>query len=360
MLLRKFITDLKNTALTIVAVISTANSVDAQGVRIQNGEGAWGYGWMFQHAGNCYAALPRHVAGEFYPKVTISTSAPVISDQAIVIRPFWEGFDLAIAVLDRGPLDSRCSAKLEDLRASSSTRSSGTALLLRITPAGEEERLPLTIGDRPYLTFEGEVTREGDRIGQGTSGAFAFVNGRPIGMAYETIGTTGATFMRSEEIAMNLERFLSEQGAAFTAEPIPGPKAPPENTVTLRDASANVLPVLPQFGPENLLGEGLFVAKPNGRVELTFRVDSASAEGVSRIRLSAPTNDSYAVPKSIAIYLDAGEAGDRYRFWTQGQMGPNGVFDTGPLAARNTRWVRIIILSAWDEGNIALEELLVE
>lgn len=316
---------------------------------------------MFQHAGNCYAALPRHVAGEFFPKVTISTAAPVVSDQAVIIRPFWESIDLAIAVLDRGPLDARCTARLDDMRASDTTRGAASALLLRITPTGEEERLPITIvGSRTYLTFEGQITRQGDTIGQGTSGAFAFVNGRPLGMAYETTGTTGATFMRSEEIHMNLERFLAEQGSAFIAPQVQPSTEPVGSGVILRDAVASVPPVLPQFGPENLLGDGLFVATPRGPLELTFQTDGDGASSVSRIRLSAPTDGTYAIPKGISIYLDAGEAGDRFRFWTQGEMRPDGVFDTGPLAARNARWIRIVIRSAWSDNDLALDRIIID
>ena len=80
----------------------------------QNGEGDWGYGWMFGHAGNCYAALPKHVAG-LQPKVTVATAAPVESDRATIVKPFWPDLDLALAVINRGPLDARCTARLTDL-----------------------------------------------------------------------------------------------------------------------------------------------------------------------------------------------------------------------------------------------------
>lgn len=348
-------------ALTLTVGMLCANAVLAQSVRVQSGEGNWGYGWMFQYAGNCYAVLPRHVAGDIFPKVTVSTAAPVVSDQAVVLRPFWEGIDLAVALIDRGILDGRCTSRLTDLQVTGEGRGAAVAVLTRVTPAGQEERIPLEVRDRTYLTFEGVVTRDGDRIGEGTSGAFAFVSGRPIGMAYETTGTDFARFMRAEEIFLNLERFLADQGGAFAAPPAPPAEATaPSGAFVLQEASTNTPPVLPQYGPENLAGEGIYVVEPAGQVELTYRLPGGDAQALSRVRLTAPADGQFAVPKDIVVFLDAGEAGDRFRFWTQGQMRPDGVFDTGPLAARNARWVRIVVSSAWASGQMALDDLIVE
>lgn len=350
-------------AAMLATLILSANAAVGQSIRIQNGEGNWGFGWMFQHSGNCYAVLPRHVAGELFPKVTVSTAAPVVSDQAVVLKPFWEGIDLALGVIDRGVLDERCLARLSDLNVTTSGRSAVTALVTRITSSGQEERLPIEVRDRTYLTFEGAVTRDGDEIGEGTSGAFAFVSGRPIGMAYETTDTDFASFMRAEEISLNVKRFLADQGTAFAPSAQPNPDTdlrPNSGAFKLQEASANTPPILPQYGPENLQGDGIYVVVPNGPVELTYMLDGDIAQGVQRVILTAPQSDKFAVPKTVAIYLDAGEAGTRFRFWTQGEMRPDGVFDTGPMAARNAKWIRIVISGAWAEGPIALDELTVE
>ena len=94
-------------------------------------------------------------------------------------------------------------------------------------------------------------------------------------------------------------------------------------------------------------------------IEITLRLGGAGPNAVHRVRLTAPS-EGYAIPRAIAVYLDAGEDGDRFRFWTQGQMTPDGAFDTGPLAPRNARWVRLVLRSAWSEGDVGLDSLTVE
>ncbi len=314
---------------------------------------------MFNHAGNCYVALPAHVAGPL-PKVTVATAAPVVSDQATVQKPFWEGVDLAVAVMDRGALSERCTASLSDLEPTRRTRGAAEALLLRITPLGEEERLPVRVLERGYLSFTGEIADGGDVIGQGTSGAFAFSGARPIGMAITSDDPSRALFMRAEEIAINLGRYLSDQGNAFrVAQPAANVPIRASEGLPIRQVIANSPPTLPQFAPENLLGDGFYVTRPSGMIEITLRLGGAGPNAVHRVRLTAPT-EGYAIPRAIAVYLDAGEDGDRFRFWTQGQMTPDGAFDTGPLAPRNARWVRLVLRSAWSEGDVGLDSLTVE
>lgn len=314
---------------------------------------------MFDHAGNCYIALPAHVAGHL-PRITVTTAAPVVSDQATVQKPFWDGMDLAVAVADRGVLDDRCTASLDDLKPTRRSRGVAQALLLRVTPLGEEERLPIRVLDRSYLYFIGEVTRPGDAIGQGTSGAFAFAASRPIGMAITHDDPTRARFMRAEEIVLNLGRYLSDQGNAFRASaPTQDTVSAPPKGLPIGNVTTNSAPTLPQFGPDNLIRDGIYVTRPSGPVEITLRLDSAGPKVVHRVRLNAPS-EGYAVPRDIIISLDAGEDGSRFRFWTRGQMTPDGVFDTGLLAPRNARWVRIVLRSAWGDGKIGLDRVTVE
>lgn len=344
--------------VTLGAALISANTASSQTVRIQNGLGEFGQGWMFRHAGNCYAALPEHVAGPL-PKVTLMTSAPVESDQATVVKPFWPGIDLAVAILDRGPLFERCIAELTDLEPSTAARAAGRAHLLRLSPLGEEERVPIRVLDRDYLSFAGELVGDGDVIMQGTSGSFAFADGKPIGMAVTSDDPSRASFMRSEEIALNLGRYLSEQGRAF-APTAASHKSLPSDGLAIRDLRSSVAAVLPQYGVDNLLGVGAWVAEPNGRVELVFRVGERSATSVQRVMMTAPSEGAYAVPKAISIFIDASPSGSSFRFWTQGEMRPDGVFDTGPLAGRNARWVKVVIGSAWSSGAIALDRIVVE
>ncbi len=352
--------------LTLAIVLLAANAGWAQSVRIQSGEGNRGYGWMFQHAGNCYVIFPRHVAGAaHFDRVSVTTAAPVVNDQAFVMRPFWPQIDLVVGVIDRGALDDRCTARLADLRVSSQGRSADRARMHRISALGTEEWVPLEIRNRSYLEFEGVVSNAASEISEGTSGAFAFVGGRPIGMATNTDQRDYAVFMRAEEIAMNLERFFSERSVAFANPNTPTPKADP-NTATqkaglvIAQALTNTPPLLPQHAPENLQGEGLYVAQPQGAIELTLRLSGDDLQPVQRLRMRAPGDGGFAVPKDIVVLLDQTEAGKNFRFWRDGQMRPDGVFDTGQVAARNARWVRILISSAWEAGPLALDEVVIE
>lgn len=333
------------------------NAAVAQSVRIQNAEDQFGYGWMFHHAGACYAALPAHVAGAL-PFVTISTSAPVVSDVATVVKPFWPGVDLAVAVIGEGPLRPRCVARLADLTPTPAALSAQMAQLRRISPVGEEWEVPIRVIERDYLSLTAETVREGDTIFQGVSGAFAFAAGRPIGMAIESGDPRRAFFMRAEEIALNVGRYIADQGRAFAPRPVAD--AIPAEGHPIRDIRANAAPILPQYGPDNLIGDGLWIVRPEGPVRLTFRVGGREAVPVRRVRLLAPTDGDTTIPKAVSIQLDVGERGDRFRFWVSGEMRPDGVFDTGPRAARNARWVRIEIANAWGDGDLALSRIVVE
>ncbi|MBJ3763353.1 hypothetical protein ILP92_11410 [Maribius pontilimi] len=343
----------------VIALATHANTIAAQEVRIQNGLGEWGFGWMFRFENSCHIALPAHVAGPL-PKITVATAAPMATDQATVRLPFWPDLDLAVAIVDPGPLDGRCTATLADLKQSTRSRNATQAVLSRVLPLGDEERLPLQILDRNYLTFIGQVADSDDAIAQGTSGAFAFVGSTPIGMAITSDDPTRATFLRAEEIAMNIERYLNEQGVAFRSSPQePAANGDTSQGFALTEISTNSLPVLPQFSPENLTGQGLYVTRPDAQVEITLRLEGKSPVGVGRLRITAPGGD-YAVPRDIAIFLDPSTTGDRFRFWTQGRMTPDGQFDTGRLAPRNARLVRILLRDAWSAGDIALDRVSVE
>lgn len=316
---------------------------------------------MFQHAGNCYAALPKHVAGDL-PRISVSTSAPVQVDQANVQTPFWEGMDLALAFIDKGAIDERCTASLGDLNPTATTRNAALALMLRVNARGEDERLPIRVINRDYLYFTGELVEDRDAIAQGTSGSFAFVNDKPIGMAIESDGEAFATFIRSEEIFLNINRFLSEQGRAFSSQSS-GSFSQESGTfqgLPFAEFKTNSPASLPQYGLRNVTSDGLFVTDPSGPVVLMFRLEASSTTPVSRVRITSPSNGPYAVPKVISVSLAVDPEGTRFRPWTEGEMRPDGFFDTGRLAPRNARWVQITIRSAWNDGDLALNQVSVQ
>ena len=41
-------------------------------------------------------------------------------------------------------------------------------------------------------------------------------------------------------------------------------------------------------------------------------------------------------------------------------MPPDGLFDSGQRAPRNTRWIKITVLSTWADGPVAIDKVLVQ
>ena len=318
---------------------------------------------MFREDGACYIALPAHVAGPL-PKVTVATSVPVVTDQATVVRPFWEGIDLAIAVPDQGVLGRRCAQNLDDLRPDAVSRTARVVDLLRVRPSGETVSTPMRVLRRDYLTLEAETMENSTPIAQGTSGAFAFAGAKPVGMAITSDGPNHARFIRSEEMLIHLERYINAQAQAFAQsasfETDAAGSGPTESSgLDIAEISASHDPVLPQFGPANLRGPGVFVPNADEAFDVLVRLDTTSPIAVRRVRVTA-ANGAYAVPRQIVISLGTGSEPSRLRYWTQGQMSPDGTFDTGNLAPRNAKWIQLRAVGAWRTGQVALDQIVIE
>lgn len=329
---------------------------------VQNGLGEKGFGWMFAQGGACYAVLPRHVAGPL-PRVTVTTATPVASGTGTVIAPFWDGIDLALVVV-RGEAAAGCAGRLDALMPDAGARRAAEATLLRLKPTGEEESVPLRIENRGYLTFDG-VPMSAAEITQGTSGAFAFVRGQPIGMAFASTGPGRATFMRAEEIHMHLSRYLSEQGGAYAAPAATGAAqpeiAPPAaGSVALELEGASMAPTNPAFAPENLLEDGMFVFDRSAIMRVTFRAAGGGVATLRRLRVVSPTDTGHALPKTILVQYSLDASGQSFREWTRGEMAPDGIFDTGVMAPRNMRRVAITILDSWADGPVALDSVIAD
>ncbi|MEO0567089.1 MAG: hypothetical protein AAF066_05115 [Pseudomonadota bacterium] len=331
----------------------------AQTVSVVNGFGEQGYGWMFRHNRNCFVAMPRHVVGSF-SRVSLTTAAPVTTGTGTVILPFWEGIDLALAVA-RGGLEPRCVQSLDALDLSSAQAAATSAQLLRLSPTGEEVRDRIAIQSREYLTFEGALTDGKVDIGKGTSGAFVFAQGAPLGMAITSEDGARATFMRSEEIYLNLSRYLAQQSGAYIESAAVEPAVSQEaERIALRLESSSVPPVNPQYAPENMIGEGVFVFAQARRMEFVFQVEAGKAVSLSRLRITAPPDAGYVLPKTVLIQTSTGATPSRFRRWLRDEMPPDGILDTGQKAARNARWVKVTVLDAWGPGPVAIDAVLVD
>lgn len=331
--------------------------VPAQSVSIQNGLGEFGYGWMFGRNGTCYIVMPRHVAGPF-PRVTVSTEAPVESATATVISPFWPGIDLALGVA-RGAIGNRCQSELEDLAETRETSSAHQADLLRLNQTGEISREQLQVADRTYLTFTGTLADPEAAIGQGTSGAFAFVGGQPAGMAVSSDDTRRATFIRSGEIFIHVRRYLDEQGGAFAAPSDARVTEPVDDADTdalpLRVLESSVRPVNPMFAPENMTGPGQFVFAQQARMQVAVGFDAITP--TSRLVIRSNPGPGQTSPKTVLLTWSLEGEGAGFRSWLRGEMAADGVFDTGKVAQRNLRRLQVIVLDTWGSGDVVIDEI---
>ncbi|QUJ76967.1 hypothetical protein KDD17_02640 [Sulfitobacter albidus] len=334
----------------------SVTAIHAQTVTVVGSMGENGHGWMFRSQGICYVITPRHVAGEL-PRISVTSAAPVVNGTGTVFRPFWPEMDLAIAVV-RGGIEERCIENLDSLNVSRAARNAGTAQLLRLSPSGELERQRLNLARRDYLTWQATLADAGGSIYQGTSGAFAFANDEPIGMAIESEDVNSILLMRSAEIYMNVARFLAEESGAVTAqsEPVHEVEA---NEQRLELVSATAAPIEPQYAAENLLTEGSYVFDPIRNTEILFRAEGDAPVALSQFIMIAPINGTYALPKDILVLTDASAAGTRFRPWVRGQVAPDGAFDSGPNAPRSARWIKILILNARAAGPVAIERISV-
>ncbi|MEP4037536.1 hypothetical protein [Pseudophaeobacter sp.] len=342
------------TLLTFAA----SERVYAQTVSVQNGLGEYGFGWMFNRNGTCYVVMPKHVAGPF-PAVTIFTSAPVQHTSATVIAPFWPEIDLALGVA-RGGIAERCTAKLDDLVIRKTDLAHHTADLLRLSPTGEINRNQIEVRDRTYLEFTGRITDESSDIGQGTSGAFAFVKGRPVGMAITSDDPNQARFIRSGEILIHIRRFLDEQGGVYSP-PVMDETTEHQNesghsdALPLRFISSTVAPINPMHAPENLTSDGRFIFESSSLMSLVFGFEKTLQ--VSRILAVGQPSNQQTIPKTLLLRTSVDPDGKRFSSWMRAEMGPDGVLDTGALQPRNMRFLELRILDTWGSGDVVLNNV---
>ncbi|VDC33592.1 hypothetical protein XINFAN_03905 [Pseudogemmobacter humi] len=339
--------------MTVAAAAGNGTFIAAQTVRIESA-GETGHGFLIHHAGLCWVILPRHVAGDSR-RVTVFSGAPVVHSPALIETPFWEGMDLAIGQL-RGAVEERCTAGLPLISGEVRAGTGGEVHLQRLRSSGEVERIPMQITRTDYLTLEAMVTKPGEELFKGSSGAFLFEGDRPIGMITEALTPTEGRFIRIEEIGQNIARRISRQAAPVAAGggAVSAPEAPDSVGLAFEAVSAILPPLTPDQGEANLTGPGLYafsLSRPN---RIAFRVRGEAAAILSRVRIRATDEEGFAVPRDITVEVAADGAGQRARPFAMGVMGPDGTLElTG--AATSARWVYVTIRSAWDEAPVGID-----
>lgn len=233
----------------------------AQTVRVQSGD-QFGHGLMFQFNDNCFVALPRHVVLEDNPRLTVFTAAPVVHSIAWVTDPFWKDMDLAVAQV-RGIVEDRCTRNL-DWFAGAHPEANSIGQLMQLSATGEPRPTRMQVTEAGYLTFGARLTRDGAELRQGISGAFLMVSGNPVGMALRMTSQTEGIFLRSEEIEMNLRRWLTRRAGLTVTEAPAAPAPAPAPLSRFEVVSAASAPVSPEMSEQNLFGPGRYVFAPDG------------------------------------------------------------------------------------------------
>jgi len=328
----------------------------AQPVAVQSGE--IGQGFAFSREGTCYAVLPRHVAGGAYRAQLVGRDGQ--SARASIRMPFWNGMDLALAVLTRG--GALCEATLDDLDGPRSSIARKAAVLVLVGLDGTMERLPMEITTIRYLDLEARFSGASSvEARQGMSGGFLLVDGDPVGMAIDTIGGDTVRFMRVEEIHMNLSRLLATEAAFGVTAPavndVDDAPIPEGHALELSHASA--LASGPDTLPENILGgDAPYVFAPSGpaTIELTL----TNATSLSQLTLRSSPEGGEAMPRRVLVQVNSKSEGGRWRTFWSGEMPPNGLLDTGQRLATSARRIRVTISSAWSQGLVRIDRVIVK
>lgn len=337
-------------SLTIAIAGVGSNPLFAQVVRVESGPEV-GHGFLVMHGGGCYMVTPRHVTGTNRTAV-IKTASPMRSATAAMQTPFWEGMDLAIGVVQAAGLEGYCRIPLSQIDQELTVDAGQPMHLLRLRDSGEVERLPLEFEDAGYLTFTSRMRRVDDAFYRGTSGAFAFVGERPMGMVITTTDGRAGQFIRIEEIHKNISRWVQRSVRFGTAAPV-------STTPQLGDGMRIVLhsvtqpPLTSDVIPENMLQSGSYVF-PAGRNQIIFRIPGMAPSAFSQIDIRSDPEAAYALPRQIRVEVStASEPTTGWRHFAEAEMAPDGVF-TINRSAQLARWVRLTVETAQDFGAIGI------
>ncbi|MBN9890575.1 hypothetical protein [Salipiger abyssi] len=325
----------------------------AQTVRVQSGD-QFGHGLMFRFNDNCFVALPRHVIVKDNPKLTVFTAAPVVHSLAWVTDPFWKDMDLAVAQV-RGIVEDRCTRDL-DWFAEAHPEANSIGQLMQLSATGESRPTQMQITESGYLTFDARLAQPDAELRQGISGAFLMVGGKPVGMALRMASQTEGIFLRSEEIEMNLRRWLTRRAGLTVTEVPAAPTPAPVPLSRFEVVSAASAPVSPDMSEQNLIGPGRYVFAPDGPNRIVFRTRDGASAPVSGLHLTSDPEAGHALPRRIRVTVSSRRDGRGDRPFLTGEAGPDGILEQSRMATTAV-WVFVTVLDSWDAGSVGIDEI---
>ncbi|MEQ5870367.1 hypothetical protein J4E08_10715 [Sagittula sp. NFXS13] len=309
---------------------------------------------MFEFNHNCFVALPRHVVVEGDPKLTVFTAAPVVHSLAWVTDPFWKDMDLAIAQV-RGVVEDRCTRDL-DWFAEAHPEANSIGRLMQLSATGEPRPTQMLITESGYLTFDARLIQPDAELRQGISGAFLMVGQKPVGMALRMTSQTEGTFLRSEEIEMNLRRWLTRRAGLTVTEALTEPTPAPAPLSRFEVVSAASAPVSPEMSEQNLIGPGRYVFAPDGPNRIAFRTRDATSASLSGLRLRSAPEAGHALPRRIRVTVSSRSDGRGDRPFLTGEVGPDGILEQSRMETTAV-WVFVTVLNSWDAGSVGIDEI---
>ena len=104
-----------------------------------------------------------------------------------------------------------------------------------------------------------------------------------------------------------------------------------------------------------MVEDGPFVFKPQRIMRFTFGFDKPTS--VSRIMLRSTRDEAQTTPKEIILRWSIDKKGERFRELKRGEMGPDGIFDTGQMAGRNIHYLEIIALNTLGDGDVVIDDV---
>lgn len=294
-----------------------------------------------------------HVLGDGGNFAVTLPGQPPLKGSGVATAPFWDGIDLAIGVV-RSEAGTACRTTLDDFsRGWSRTTAQRAAELLYVQTDGTIEAAPMRITEVPdHKSFEAAFTGPESSF-PGRSGSFLTVDGRPVGMVLTEPVEGSHGFMRIEEVAMNIRRYIDTRGDVLLSEAQPV-LAPQQAGFDVLVQSSELEPATLEANPENVLIDGAsFAFRGTGRIVLA--VADGSLQELRGVRIEATPGAS---PKTVVIDIDASAEGPLSPIWfASGTMDQSGHFDTGERAARRMRRVVISVSEAWSSGPMEIQRI---
>jgi hypothetical protein len=308
---------------SVVAVLSLALStgVSAQVAYVQAADQV-GQAWLFRRDGRCHALTAHHVvtAGDVIDLRASSSGAGELARARVIGR--WPQEDLALAVVESGALKDCGPLLALPLEVASA---------LRVNASGEFRIVDNQggIGVRAAAVVEMDdstlTVRATDNLVKSMSGSVLFIGAVPAGMLTEvpTEGPlTGGGVMLRMDIATRLALERLNAPAAAAPSPRDAPARCGSGTVDPGDIAAKanggsvvswtVLPESPEFGPENLLGDGCRawqIRRPTYPVSVVIDL---AGDGPIRLRdvvLDASAAAARFAPEEIEVFTRLGTTG---------------------------------------------------